>query len=107
MSNIKELLSTIRNNIVAITAILGFLGTIGGGITWIDNRYAYADQVRELEGRITLAELKDQLRRAQEEYYFLKKQSRKYPDDQEIKDELVEAKEAVDNLKEKIKRSKE
>ena len=103
MGKIKELLGETRNVIIAITAILGFIGTISAGIFSIDDRYAKADVVQQLEERVTLSELKDQLQAALEEYHFLKKQSRKYPDDREIADELHDAKEVVDNIKEKIK----
>lgn len=107
MSKIKEYLSETRNIIIAITTILGFIGTLATGVFWIDDRYAKAEQVEELDKRVTLAELKDQLRIAQEEYFFLKSQERKYPDDLDIKEQLAEAKEVVDNLKERIRKYKE
>lgn len=45
MTKIKELLSDTRNAILAITTILGFLGTISAGIFWVDDRYAKAEEV--------------------------------------------------------------
>jgi hypothetical protein len=107
MDRIKEFLSDTRNAILAITTILGFIGTLATGVFWIDDRYAKAEQVEELDKRVTLSELKDQLRLALEEYYFLKKQARKYPDDEDIQRELEEAKSVVDDLKEKIKNYKD
>lgn len=104
METIKEFLSSTRNMILAITTILGFIGTLAGGVFWVDDRYAKASEVEQLEERLTLAELKDQLRLALEEYHFLKSQSRKYPDDEDIKEELAEAKETVKDLKDQIKK---
>ena len=104
LEKVKEFLSNTRNVILAITTILGFIGTLAGGVFWVDDRYAKAADVAEIEQRLTLAELKDQLRLAQEEYHFLKSQSRKYPDDEDLKDELADAKEVVDDLKDKIKK---
>lgn len=107
MEKIKDFLSNTRNMILGITAILGFFGTVSTGIFWVDDRYAKAEQVEQLEKRLTLAELKDQLRLALEDYYFLKSQSRKYPDDLDIKKELDEAEEYAESLKEKIKNYKD
>lgn len=104
MDKIKEALSDTRNMILAITSILGFIGTISAGIFWVDDRYAKADVVEQLEERLTLSELNDQLRAAQEELFFLRSQARKYPDDLDIADQLEEAKEAVKTLKERIKK---
>jgi hypothetical protein len=94
---------TLRSNILLITAAIGLTGSAAGGLAWVDSRYAKADDVTELENRVELNELKDQLRTALEEYHWLRQQARKYPDDQDILDERDEAKDVVDDLKNRIK----
>ena len=89
------------------TAVVAVLGTVFGGLTWVDSRYAKASEVKELEKRVSLNELKAQLRAAQEELNFWRQQARKYPDDLDVKDSLKEAEETVKELKKKIEEYKE
>lgn len=100
---LKEKLTEMKTSAAAITAILGLAGSIVAGVIWVDDRYAKADTVVELDKRLTKAELKDQLRAALEEVYFLRSQTRKYPDDQQIKDQLKEAEEQVDEIKRQLR----
>jgi len=104
MDKIKEVLSDTRNLILAITTILGFIGTISAGVFWVDDRYAKASTLAQLEERLTLSELNDQLRTAQEELFFLRSQARKYPDDLDVAYQLEEAKAVVKEIKDKIKK---
>jgi hypothetical protein len=80
-----------------------FISTVGGGLMAIDGRYAKADEHIALEKRVSLSELKTQLRAALDEYYFLKKQLRAHPEDEDLKEKVAEAKEHVDDLKDAIK----
>ena len=73
----------------------------------MDERFAHAKDVQQLEKRVSIAELKTSLRTAIEEMYFLRDQNRKYPNDEEIKERLVEAKDHVKELKEQIKKKLE
>lgn len=100
---IKDTLNETKTIATAIAAVIGLSGTIIGGIIYVDDRYAKAEELVEVKKDVSLIELKDQLRIAQEEYYFLKKQSRKYPDDEDIAEELVEIKVVIKDLKESIK----
>jgi hypothetical protein len=93
---------SIRSLVITVSAILALLGTVLGGYTYIDDRYALAETVDKLEERLTLSELKDSLRLALDELFFLKSQARKYPDDEEIKDQLKAVQERVDDLKRQI-----
>jgi hypothetical protein len=86
-----------------ILLVFAFVSTVGGGILTIDSRYAKADDHKALEVRVSISELKAQLRSALDEYYFLKKQLRKNPDDVDLKEKVAEAKEHVDDLKATIK----
>lgn len=92
----------LKSNVGLVLSLIALSSSAVGGVMWVDGRYAKASAVEELEERVTLAELKDQLRTATEEYFFLRQQARKYPDDQEIQDELEDAKELVDSLKKQI-----
>lgn len=103
---IKETLNDTKTYVTAIVAVLGLSGTIFGGVAYVDSRYAKADELQEVKKDVSLIELKDQLRTAQEEYHFLKKQSRKYPDDEDIVEELVDIKVVIKDLKEAIKELK-
>jgi len=96
-----------KGYLTLFTAIVAVAGTVFGGITWVDSRYAKAAQVDALEKRVSLNELKAQLRAAQEELIFWRQQARKYPDDVDVKDSLKDAEEAVEEIKAKIKEYKE
>jgi hypothetical protein len=97
-------METLRSYIAMFTISAGALGTAYAGVNWVDSRYAKAEQVVSLDKKLMLVELRQQLRTALEEYYFLRQQARKYPQDLDIQRELEDAKEAVDLIKEKIKR---
>lgn len=100
---IKETLNETKTVVTAIVAVLGLCGTIFGGITYIDNRYAKSNDLQEIRIDVSLIELKDQLRTAQEEYHFLKSQFRKYPHDEDIEEELIIIKDTIKDLKDAIK----
>ena len=99
MSDIEEVAKK-SNNIKAIigvvTAVVGLVGMAATGIFWVDDRYAKTPEFVELKNEVTLIELKEQLREAQQEYFFLRKQARVNPDDEELQKELEDAKEVVD-----------
>lgn len=83
--------------------IIAFVTSISGGVVWIDDRYAKADDQTKLSIRVDIQELRHQLRTALDEYYFLRKQSRAYPDDMDLKEKVDEAKTHVNDLKTMIK----
>ena len=71
---IKDTLNETKIIVIAVAVVLGLSGTIFGGIMYIDNRYTKNTEQQEIKKDVSLIELKDQLRTAQEEYHFLKKQ---------------------------------
>jgi len=88
---------------LGVAAVAVSLLTAGvGGVTSIDNRYAKAKAVQGIVKDVELLELKDQLREAQAEYFFLRKQVRKYPEDEELKFELEDVKQVVEDIKQRI-----
>lgn len=107
MSNLEEAgkgANSIRSILLVIITIFGITGSIATGYGFLDSRFAHAEDVEKLEKRVTLAELKTSLRTALEEYYFLKQQQRKYPEDVELAERVTEAKKIVDDLREQIKK---
>lgn len=98
-----EKLNNFRNVLLLFTTVVTVASTVVGGVIWIDSRYAHAEELQTLEERVELNELKDQLRNALDELHFWRQQARKYPDDEEVQDEVDTAKELVDEIKEKIK----
>lgn len=96
----------LEKNMKLVLLGFAFVSTIGGGMLALDGRYAKAGEHITLENRVSLNELQDQLRAAFDEYYFQKKQLRKYPDDEELIEKVAEAKQHVDDLKETIKKKK-
>jgi hypothetical protein len=72
-----------------------------------DNRYAQAAEVdkkiEKVENRLTVAELRQLTRAAQEDVFFYRDQVRKYPNDQDVKDKLKEAEDTLADLKAQIK----
>jgi len=100
-------MSFIESKLKFVLIIFAFLSTASGGVFWVDGRYAKADEQVELEKRVSIQELNQQLRVAVDEYYFLKQQLRKYPDDADLKEKVDEAKAFVDGIKQQIKDKKE
>jgi hypothetical protein len=96
----------LKSNLSIFTAVAAVLGPSFGALNWVDNRYAKASQVNALELRVSINELKAQLRAAQEELIFWRQQARKYPDDADVKDSLKEAEESVTDLKKKLEEQK-
>ena len=91
-----------------VTAIVLAAGSGLVGInSHFDSRYAQATEVdqkiQKVENRLTLAELRQLTRAAQEEVFFYRDQMKKYPRDQDVKDKLKEAEETLADLKKQIK----
>lgn len=106
MSSVDEMkkgADAVKSVLVTGTAALTLFAALFAGYAHIDSKYALAEDVEKLEEKLTLSELKSSLRLAIDELNFLKSQHRKYPDDEDIKKELEEAQEHVDDLKERIK----
>lgn len=100
------------DKIKLIGGIFGLVGAVISGFLFLDSRsHKIATEtvapvvlkLSALDKRMTLNELKDLLRQAQEELLFWKKQQRKYPNDEDVKEELKKAEEHVKEIKERIK----
>jgi hypothetical protein len=99
----KKKADAVKSILVVATTVIALFGSVFAGYVHIDNRYALAADVKKIEKKLTLVELKDSLRLALDELYFLKSQIRKYPDDEEIKEQLDDVKERVKDLKDQVK----
>lgn len=91
-----------KNLILTLTATLGLISSVFAGYFYIDNRYALASSHVKLEQRVSVNELQATYNEVRAEYYFLKKQVRQYPDNQELKDELEVVKEQLLDLKKQL-----
>ena len=74
------------------------IGSVSGGYIYLDGRYALADTVQQLEVRVSLNELLTLRNRALEYVYFLRDQHRRYPEDVQLKDKLVEAEKELKDI---------
>lgn len=99
---LKTKAESIRSVLLVATTAIALISSAVGAVVYVDARYAKSDQVEVLEKRVSLQELRAQLRTALEEYYFLKQQSRKYPDDLDLKEKVKQADQAVQDIKEQI-----
>jgi peptidoglycan hydrolase CwlO-like protein len=99
----KSKADAIKSILLVATTAIALFGSIFAGYVHIDDKFALAADVEKLEKRLTLSELRDSLRLAKDELYFLKSQIRKYPDDEDLQDQLKEVKEEIKDLKEQIK----
>ena len=95
--------NSIKSILVVVTTTLAIIGSVVTGYGFMDEKYAKASDIVKLEKRMSLSELRDSLRLSLDELYFLKSQTRKYPGDEEIKEQLTDIKAEVKNLKEQIK----
>lgn len=87
----------------SIMAMGTVIGLFFGGYTYVDGKYVNKTEFKRLESRVSLNELRRQLRVAQEEAAYYRQLHRKYPEDEEIKQSLDEAEERVKELKAEIK----
>ena len=65
------------------------IGSLAGGFFYLDTRYVLASDGQQLVSRLTSLELSQ----ARQQYYDLLDRLKKYPDDEELKREVEEAKE--------------
>lgn len=80
-----------KTHLAIVAGICSLVGLLVGGIWQLDLRHASADDMRDLVQRVAANE-KAQLRRdIQAEIYFLRSQLRKYPNDEELRDQLERA----------------
>ena len=106
LEEVGESANSIKSILIVITTALAIVGSIVSGYGFIDTKYAKAADVVKLEKRLSLSELQSSLRLVLDEFYFLKKQIRKYPEDVEIKEQLDDVKVEVKDLKDQIKLKK-
>jgi hypothetical protein len=99
-------LNNARNVALTVTAFIAAGSGLVGINTYFDSKYAQAAEVEKkiekVETRLTIAELKQLYRTAQEEVFFYRDQMRKYPGDLELKLKLKEAEETAADLKKQI-----
>jgi hypothetical protein len=100
-------LANARNIALTVTAFIAAGSGLVGINTYFDGKYAQAAEVEKkiekVETRLTITELKQLYRTAQEEVFFYRDQVRKYPVDLDLKLKLKEAEETVTDLKKQIK----
>jgi septal ring factor EnvC (AmiA/AmiB activator) len=102
----KKNADAVKSILVVVTTVIALFGSVFAGYIHLDTKYALASDVETIEKRLDLSELKDSLRLAKDELHFLKSQIRKYPNDEEIADELKEVKAHIKDLKAQIKEYK-
>ena len=107
MNKLIDWTSNVKNMALLVTALIAAGSSLVGVSTYFDNKYAMAAtvelQIKKVENRLTLAELKQLHRTAQEEVFFYRDQLRKYPKDEDLKAKLKEAEETAADLKKQIK----
>jgi hypothetical protein len=91
-------------NLATITGVLAIIGSIATGVWHLDTRYAMAGEFQKLEQRVLMNELNQSYRDIWAEVLYLRKQLRKYPDDQDIKDQLEKAEQELKRLKDLLKK---
>ncbi len=82
-----------------LTAIFSLVATATTAYMIVDNRYAHATDMQQLQQRVLSNEINQTYRDARAEYWFLKKQVAKYPNDVELKQKLKDAEDEVKRLK--------
>lgn len=83
------------------------LSSVWGGYMIVESRYAKAANLLHLESRVVLNELASARIRAMNYVYFLRDQSRKYPNDERIKQQLIEAEKEVKLIDKQIEQLKQ
>lgn len=95
-------MNKIKEHLNSIIFLLTIIGSVVGGLTYIEGKFALADDVKELEQRVSLSELKQIYNEALKNLYFYRDQLRKYPDDVDLKSKLKESEVDVKGIKDQI-----
>lgn len=89
---------TTKQHVSMAVSICGLLGVVWGGYVVVDDRYARAAELTQLEQRVLMNELQQAYRDARAEVYFLRDQARKYPDDRDIHRQRADAEAELQRL---------
>lgn len=90
----------------AISAIVAVVTLAFSGFFFIDNRYTTRPMFFELEKRVSLNELRRQLRQAEDDEAYYQRLHEKYPNDESIRQKLEKARKRVEKLEQEIERRK-
>lgn len=91
--------SVIITTIVGVFTLLGF--TIGG-YSFLDQRYALANNYVTLEKRVSVNELKHLYHSSLDNVYFFRKQARLHPNDEEIGRKLEKAEQEQESIEKRL-----
>ena len=81
---------------------LAIIGAIISIVLFTDGRYAFAIDHKRLESKVNILSLQDLKLELSREKYFLRNQSYKYPDDEEIKEKLSIINNELTSISDKI-----
>ena len=88
----------------AISSIVAVIMLAFSGFFFFENRYTTKPMFFELEKRVSLNELRRQLRQAEDDQAYYERLLRKYPEDESIKKKLEKAQKRVEKLEAEIER---
>jgi hypothetical protein len=86
----KSLLASLNEQITPIIALVGLITAIFTGYFWMENRYARAEAVENLQQRFELKLKEDTLAQVQERIWKLKDRLDRQPNDTTAKEQLRE-----------------
>lgn len=82
------------------------VASLSGGIGWMYATFAQVSAHEKLEKRVAQNELESLHEKALSEVYFLRSQVRKYPADDDLKDQLAQAEKRLKEIESKIESNK-
>ncbi len=98
----KSFLSFIKEQVTPIITLVTLIGVIFTGYFWIDNRYARAQAVEQLNQRFELKLKEDTRTQIQERIWKLQDRLAQQPSDMTAKEQLRELEVQKDNLDKEI-----
>ena len=92
-----------RNFLATMAALIGILTSTFGVVWFADGRYTMASDQQALAKEVKKIKARNALDGALDDLYFYKKQTRKYPGDEDLQKKLSTSEEDVKYLKKVLK----
>lgn len=88
----------------SITALVALITLTFSGFFFLEKRYTQKPTFLALEKRVSLNELRRQLRQAEDDEAYYERLLEKYPGDQDIKRKLKKARQRIEKLEREIEK---
>ena len=89
-------------NLTKAAATISAIGVIGGGLLWAQSYFTPMERHEALASEVSKNTLRHQWQSCRSEYFWLRSEARKYPDDPEIQEKLKDVKRECEVLRKRM-----